>query len=157
MPTLQNIIDLLRTEFPQAQVSTDADTIRLAFAKTHIPTTTISRIEEIVFLRGELTTNCKELVNVENGTVIVNVKYWSIWRRVYNYLKEIEIRVPTIDIDISGFTVSFVISRYLNAAQLDVVQGIVNEELHISLINHDSIRVFGNKDEHVMHIRCYKR
>lgn len=157
MPTLQNIIDQLRTEFPQAQVSYDADTIQLAFAKTHIPTASITRIEEIVFLRGELTTNCKELVNVVNGTVFVNVKYWSIWRKVYNYLKEIEISVPTIDIDISGSTVSFVISRYLNAAQLDVVQGIVNEELHISLVNHDSIRVFGHKNEHVMHIRCYKR
>ena len=157
MPTLQNIIDQLRTEFPQAQVSYDADTIQLAFAKTHIPTASITRIEEIVFLRGELTTNCKELVNVVNGTVFVNVKYWSIWRKVYNYLKEIEISVPTIDIDIAGSTVSFVISRYLNAAQLDVVQGIVNEELHISLVNHDSIRVFGHKNEHVMHIRCYKR
>ena len=154
---IQNIIDQLRTEFPQAQVNYEADVIQIAFSKTHIATTTISRIEEIVFLRGTLVSNCKELIDVKNGTVFVYVKYWSLWYRTYNYLKEIGIEVPVIDIDIKGATVSLQISRYLNAAQLDAVQAIINEELHVSLINHDSIRVFGYKCNHTMHIQCNKK
>jgi len=158
MCEISNIVTKLRTEFPNALVSGSDNELTIGFPETHISTDNISKIEEIVFYRGKLISNSKELIHVENAIVHVNTQYWSIFARVYEYLLSEKIAIGSADIDIDSKTVSFVLTNeYLNAAQLDVIQNIINEELGIHLTNHDSVRVFGHNSNHVMYLRLNKR
>ena len=153
---ITNVMETLRNEFPQAQVAYSEGFITLGFSHTHISTATINTIERILFYRGEITTNSKELIHVSNGLVKVDVTCWSVFTRVYEYLKTLEISVKSADI--SDNTVAFAMCRkYLNAAQLDCVQSIINEELDTNITNHDSVRVFGDSSQHTMYLRLNKR
>lgn len=154
MTAIESIMEQLRVEFPEAQVNLDENKLLIRFMKTHISTAKINKVEEILFFRGKLISNSKELITVENGTLFVNLTNWGVFYQVYKYLKKIGISANDADIDED---VSFTISNYLTASQLDDIQDIVNEELGINLVNHDSIRVFGRNSQHTMYIRCHKR
>ncbi len=158
MNAIESIMEQLRELFPEAQVNLNDEELLIRFTSTHISTEKISKIEEILFFKGKLVSNSKKLINVENGTLHVNLKNWGVFYRAYLYLQSIGIIASIAEINIiGGCEIAFVISNYLCASQLDNLQNIVNEELGIHLVNHDSIRVFGGRSVRNMYINCAKR